>query len=87
MKTVLREKIIQWLKSNGIEASESGDQVTVNRDAICNSPFAKSGCPEETTYSNVLARIEDQFFHPLGYLWTGKSDEDLFLDTLGGGHF
>lgn len=84
MKAELRDKITIWLREQGINARPTMRQVAVNRDSMCNSKFSVEGIPEMTTYPNVLAAIERQFFYPLGYMWSGKTDDDLFLDTLDG---
>jgi hypothetical protein len=85
MKAELRDKITIWLREQGINARPTMRQVAVNRDSMCNSKFAvdvDGVIPEMTTYPRVLAAIEKEFFYPLGYMWSGKTDDDLFLDTL-----
>lgn len=84
MKNELKNEIVIWLREQGIEARPTIWQVAVNRDSMCNSKFAGKGIPEETTYPNVLAAIKKQHPYPLGFMWSGKTDDDLFLDTLDG---
>jgi hypothetical protein len=83
MKAENQIKIMDWLKEQGIASCLSGSLVAVNRDSMCRSRFRAPGIPEEGTYPKVLAAINAQFPHPRRYYWFGKSDEDLFLDTMG----
>jgi len=76
---------VTWLTEQGIKARVCGEVIAVDRDSMCNSKFHQGGCPEMTTYPRVLVAIENHFFYPLGYLWEGKTDDELFLNTLGGG--
>lgn len=84
MKIERMNAIAEWLKQEGIKAVPATNLLKVSRDDMCNSRFKGTGIPEETTYPKVLAAIENQFFYPMGYMWTFKNDDDLFLDTLDG---
>jgi len=85
MKIELQNKIVEWLKAQGIEAMTSCGCVAVNRTSMCRSKFKLPGFPEEGTYPAVLEAMQKKFggegMKRLN--WWGKTDEDLFLDTLG----
>lgn len=85
MKVELQNKLVEWLKAQGIEARPSFTCVAVNRTSMCNSKFKLPGIPEEVTYPAVLNAIQKEFGgEGMNRLtWWGKTDEDLFLDTLG----
>ena len=86
MNTERRDQIAKWLHEQGIEARPSFTCVAVNRTSMCVSKFKSPGIPEEGTYPAVLQAIQKEFGGEgmTRLSWWGKTDEDLFLDTLGG---
>jgi len=85
MNKELQEKISTWLNEQGIVARPFVSCIAVSRDSMCNSKFKMDGIPEEGTYPAVLDAIQVEFPKLMSkrFYWFGKTDEYLFLDTLG----
>jgi len=74
-------EVVDFLVSFGVKARAYGDRVAINRDSICSHPlFVADGLPEETVYPAVRLWVQD---HLSGtFYWAGKTDDELFLDTI-----
>ena len=85
MTAELRMRVVEWLRNQGIKARPFVSCIAVSRDSMCNSKFKMDGIPEEGTYPAVLDAIQVEFpkLMSKSFYWVGKTDEDLFLDTLG----
>jgi hypothetical protein len=75
-------EIISFLGAHGIEATECGPCIAVNRDSMCCSKFSRPGIPEETIYPAVLEAIMERFGTDDHLFWCGKTDDDLFLGSM-----
>jgi selenophosphate synthase len=77
------QKIIDFLAQLGISATANFGVIGVSRDDMCAVANVRNKIPEEKggDYEIVLDAIKAQFPH-LKLFWSGKTDDDLFLDVM-----
>ena len=79
--TELNDSIVKYLESLGVLCGISIDAISINRTSMCNCDLC-SGFDENESYHMIVEMIKEQFPDPkyrIGY--SGKTDEDYFLDV------
>ena len=74
--TKYNDDLINHLKSFGLEAHAAGNAVAISRDSMVNFFHGR----EDTSYSSTLRMIRDYLPDNLYVTWSGKTDDDYFLE-------